>query len=341
MREGRKVMQKRATFMALLALLLCACGRSVTIEPLGEQNIGGQKVWVEEIQFRSGKFKVVGELRLPAESELHPAIIMVHGSGAATRDGAVPFRPMIEIFVRNGYAVFSWDKPGSGASTGELDGEYVLTQRAAILADGIKVLAEHPAIDPNRIGLWGISQAGWVMPLALDLVDDVAFMIVVSGGAEDGIEQMAYQIGQQVLSAGGSTQDVALVEQYRPKALKATNYAEYRAAMEILLKIPHLADLMSLEIAEEDEWKPWPRDIDAFIDPMDIIEHTTIPVLAFFGELDKNIDPIQGAEAYEAALRISGNQDYQVEVIPGVAHVFVYYPTYLETLEAWLQDLAY
>jgi len=73
---------------------------------------------------------------------------------------------------------------------------------------------------------------------------------------------------------------------------------------------------------------------------MDIIEHTTIPALAFFGELDKNIDPAQGAEAYEAALHTAGNPDYQVVSIPGVAHVFVDEPEYLATLEAWIQHLS-
>jgi pimeloyl-ACP methyl ester carboxylesterase len=87
---------------------------------------------------------------------------------------------------------------------------------------------------------------------------------------------------------------------------------------------------------------------------MEVIEHTTIPVLAFYGELDRNIDPVQGAEAYEAALQRAGNQDYLIEVIPGVGHVLVpaktgcigesrgreYAPEYLGTLEAWLQHLS-
>ena len=72
---------------------------------------------------------------------------------------------------------------------------------------------------------------------------------------------------------------------------------------------------------------------------MEVIEHTTIPVLAFYGELDRNIDPVQGAEAYEAALQTAGNQDYQIEVLPGVGHVFVTRSEYLRTLEAWLQHL--
>jgi pimeloyl-ACP methyl ester carboxylesterase len=163
---------------------------------------------------------------------------------------------------------------------------------------------------------------------------------VLSGGGEDSIEQMVYRFGQQVLSAGGSAEDAFLVEQHGSHALKATSYAEYREAMKILLPIPSLSKVIDLEMAEEDKWQPWPREIDAFIDPMEIIEHTTIPVLAFFGERDMDVDPVQGAEAYEAALQAAGNQDYQIEVIPRVGHVFVHSPKYLDTLEVWIQHLS-
>ena len=332
-------MKKTALMMILLVWVACACGKNVTIESRGERTVAGQEVKVEEISFRSVEFKVVGDLLIPLEGERHPAIIMVHGDGAATRNGAVAFTPMMDIFLRNGYAVFSWDKPGSGESTGDFDGEYVITQRAKILADGIEVLAGHPAIDGDRIGLWGISQAGWVMPLALEMTDNVASMIVVSGGGEDGIEQGAYYVGQKVLSEGGTKEQAALIEKYWSQQAKATSYDEYREAMEVLVEIPQIQNQYNPKIKEEDDWKPWPREIDAFFDPMDIIEQTTIPVLAFFGELDKNIDPVQGVEAYEAALQKSGNQDYQIVFIPGVAHVFVYSPRYLEPLKTWIQHL--
>ena len=329
-------MNKFQITVVILSMLLTACGAAVQRQPMGSQSFGSQEADVEEIKFRSGKFRVVGDLRMPEGDGPHPAIIMVHGSGEATRDGRVPFTPMIEIFLRNGHAVFSWDKPGSGKSTGHL--EHELTHRAAILADGNKVLAEHPNIDPDRIGLWGLSQAGWVMPLALEMSEDVAFMIVVSGGAEDSIEQMAFQVGQQAITFGASEEQSALVEQHWPKIANAENYAEYRQAVEILLEIPGVKSYTGLALSEEKNWKPWPRDIDAFINPMEVIEHTTIPMLVFFGELDKNIDPVQGVEAYEAALQKAGNPDYQIEFLLGEAHVFVTNPDYLKILETWLQE---
>jgi pimeloyl-ACP methyl ester carboxylesterase len=249
---------------------------------------------------------------------------------------------MIRRFLRNGYAVFSWDKPSSGESTGQLDEEHKVSQRAAILADGLQALAQHPAVDGDRIGLWGLSQAGWVMPLALELTDDVAFMIVVSGGGEDSIEQMAYQIGRRLHDNGGTAEQAALYEQMHAQFAKATTYEEYHQAMEQLLEIPDLNRLtgITFEMTPEDAWQPWPEEIGAFFDPMTIIEHTTIPMLVFFGEWDKLVDPVQGAAAYEAALQRAGNPDYQIVMMPHAGHVFTSSPDYLDILEDWLQHLA-
>jgi hypothetical protein len=63
-------------------------------------------------------------------------------------------------------------------------------------------------------------------------------------------------------------------------------------------------------------------------------------VLALFGELDKAVDPVQGAEAYEAALQAAGNPDYQIEFLSNVGHVFVTDSRYLRILEAWVQHLS-
>jgi len=41
-----------------------------------------------------------------------------------------------------------------------------------------------------------------------------------------------------------------------------------------------------------------------------LLQQTTIPVLAFFGELVKYIDTVQGAQDYRTALQTAGNKDY-------------------------------
>jgi dipeptidyl aminopeptidase/acylaminoacyl peptidase len=333
-------MQKvRLLSLVLIAIVLTCCtvvprGLEVTREPQGEGK--------EKIHFHSDQFEVVGDLVLPEGSGPFPAVILVHGDGPVNRTGVPGYRINSDHFLDAGYAVFSWDKPGSGESTGEFDSEHKLTERAAILADGVQVLVEHPSIDPAKIGLWGISQAGWVMPLALKLTDDVAFMIVVSGGGEDSIDQMAFQLAQKILINGGTSEEAAHFEQYEVQMAKATTYDEYRDAMKKILRIPDVSKHTGIawEINDEDDWKPWPRDIDAFLDPMEIIDQTTIPMLVFFGAQDVFIDPIQGAEAYESALQEAGNQDYQVVLISDAGHVLTNSAQYIETLDEWIQHLS-
>jgi pimeloyl-ACP methyl ester carboxylesterase len=280
---------------------------------------------------------------------------MVHGSGDATRHGSVPFEPLIEIFLRQGFAVLSWDKPGNGASTGEFDEGYTLTGRAEIIVEAIKLLSDNPNILTSSIGLWGISQAGWVMPLAMTKTNDISFMIVVSGGGEDSIEQQAYLISQVVGCDGGSIEQIEAVDLNWSKMIKATEYNIYREAADELLNIPGVSSYTGLTVSEEDQWKPWPREIDAFFNPMEVIKHTTIPVLVFFGELDKNIDPVQGSEAYEKALNEAENSNYLVKVIENVGHILTpattgclsesvsseYAQEYLIILEDWIRGIDY
>jgi pimeloyl-ACP methyl ester carboxylesterase len=277
-------------------------------------------VTTEEVRFRADGFELAGDLILPGRPGPHPAVIVVSGSGSQTRDSTPGYSAVRRTFGAAGFAVFSWDKPGTGASTGEFDEEHTLTERAAILLEGIRALGERPDIDAQRIGLWGLSQAGWVMPLALEGNPDIAFMVVVSGGGEDSIDQMAFQVSEQLACEGLSAAEAELVETYGAQAAKGATYELYTEAIEILLEIPGTERFIGNSAAPEDEWQPWPSDIDAYLNPMDVIEHTTIPVLAVFGEMDKNIDPVQGAAAYEAALQAAGNQNYRVETIPGVGH---------------------
>ena len=138
-----------------------------------------------------------------------------------------------------------------------------------------------------------------------------------------------------------------------PQAAKGTTYREYVEAMEILLEIPGMDQYVGPGMSSEEDWQPWPPEIDAYVDPMDIIEDTTIPILAVFGELDKSVDPLQGAAAYEEALQKAGNPHSHVELIPGVGHTLQkqstgcagdppggYADRYTELIDEWLEMLA-
>jgi uncharacterized protein len=314
-----------AVLLAVL-LLLPACARQP--QPAG----------VEEITFRSGEFKLVGDLRTPAGTGPFPVVLFVHGSGPIDRTMFGYYLPIMERMLRAGYAVFSWDKPGIGESTGQLSNTRVYHQRAQIVLDAIEVMKARPDIDPQRIGLWGISQGGWVMPLVLSQSDDVAFMICVSCGGMSGHDQGKYQITtftmfcEDVPEENADQRSVLFAD--LDKARTYETYEEYRHYREVLAEFvdispnrQKLVEALSFDgfsgAVPEEAWLENDPEIEDWWNPVGVLEQVRIPVLAIFGDRDSNGDPIQGAYAWRKALEQAGNRNFRVDLYPGVDHFMV------------------
>jgi hypothetical protein len=78
---------------------------------------------VEEVTIPSAGVKLAGTLTLPPGQGPHPAVILITGSGAQTRDeeifGFGVFRTLADHLTRNGVAVLRCDDRGVGSSTGD------------------------------------------------------------------------------------------------------------------------------------------------------------------------------------------------------------------------------
>jgi pimeloyl-ACP methyl ester carboxylesterase len=134
--------------------------------------------------FPSGSVRLSYALDLPPGPGPFPAVVFGHGSGRTTKDEAMVVKAGM---TQLGFAVLRYDKRGVGASTGTYEGvgiangERVLGELADDMAAGVAFLRTRPEIDPRRIGLMGISQAGWIMPQAAERSPDVRFMVLVVG----------------------------------------------------------------------------------------------------------------------------------------------------------------
>jgi len=94
-----------------------------------------------------------------------------HGSGQQTKDSC---RFLADGFLSRGMATLCFDKRGVGQSTGTFvfvgarDSIPVFDDLAADMAAGVAFLRTRPEIDARRIGLAGVSQAGWIIPIAAE-----------------------------------------------------------------------------------------------------------------------------------------------------------------------------
>jgi dienelactone hydrolase len=136
------------------------------------------------------------ELDLPSGSGPFPAVVFGHGSGPVTKvDGAVH----VPFWLGQGFAVLRFDKRGAGQSTGAYRGVSAANSQTQILelagdmAAAVAFLQTRPNIDGRRVGLTGVSQAGWVMAAATMLSSDVRFVVAFVGSVVPVGVNIAYE----------------------------------------------------------------------------------------------------------------------------------------------------
>jgi len=137
------------------------------------------------VTFQNGDVTLAGNLFVPVGEGPFPAVVIIHGSGKETsRDLVI----LSWFFVHHGFAVLTYDKRGVGESGGSYkrvlpdeNGEAILEDLANDAVAGVEFLKNHNKIDPNRIGIFGGSQAGWIAPLSASKSSDVAFIVLFSG----------------------------------------------------------------------------------------------------------------------------------------------------------------
>lgn len=124
----------------------------------------------------------VGELnaliRVPDQPGPLPGVVLVDGSGDGDRYdwGGWP-----EWVGDAGSVVLRHDKPGCGGSPGHWT-EQTLEDRARESLAAVEVLRRHPSTAGRPVGLYGISQGGWVSLIAAAAEPDAVDFVVVHSG---------------------------------------------------------------------------------------------------------------------------------------------------------------
>lgn len=305
----------------------------------------------EDIQFPSGHLKLSGTLITPKSGEKHPAVILVHGSGAATREQIFPYA---RFLVRRGMAVLGYDKRGVGKSSGDWH-QASFDDLAADVVAGFEYLKTRRDIDSGQIGLLGLSQAGWVMPLAAVRAPDLAFLVSVSGAGVPGAETTIDHAQREMSASGMKPQMIAeiidaMTLQYQ--FVRTGNGWEGYAAARTKLASRLGSPPGSFPATPDDPWFGFIRRL-LFYDPAPTLRRLHLPTLALFGELDNNILPEKNKAAWDAALAASGNRDYTSVILPRANHTMLeaqvgnnaeipslrrFVPAYFTTVDEWLAN---
>jgi dienelactone hydrolase len=237
----------------------------------------------EDVWFISEDDTLAGTIVLPDTSILCPAIVMIHGSGKATRN--IPYAKKI---AKRGLAVLTYDKRGCGKSGGEYEGNLnVSTGNLELLASdaqaALQVLANNSRIDKKRIGTWGISQAGWISPIVASKSKFVSFMVMLSCPTVTVVQELKYS-------------DLA---ENNPNVFEEYTQEEINDHM-------NSWSLSNIYFA-----------IVGFNqDPVDYLKQLKIPVLWIYGDVDRSI-PAQ--KSIEILQRLDNNK-FEIKSYPNYGH---------------------
>ena len=284
---------------------------------------------------------LAGTLTKPQGDGPFPAVVLLTGSGAQDRDETIldhkPFAVWADALTRRGVAVLRYDDRGVGGSGGgsanETTADFATDARAAM-----DYLRARPEIDGDRIGLIGHSEGGTAALIAASQDAQPAFIVTIAGPAVSGEAILTEQAGQIVLASGGTAAqaDQARAQQGRLMAAVADNHADgaatARAVEAEVVELGGTADQARSTAAVMASG--WYRSLVAY-DPEAPIQSYQGPMLALYGERDRNVPSAQNAPVVTRL-----KPDATVIVLPGLNHLMQHaetglpneYATITETL---------
>ncbi|MFG3441193.1 alpha/beta hydrolase family protein [Nonomuraea sp. NPDC047897] len=208
-----------------------------------------------------------------------PGLVLVHGAGTGTPRTKL-LGEAVE-FARRGMAVLVYDKRSVDYSLFERS----YGQLAGDALGAVAALRSQPGVDPAKVGLWGLSEGGWVAPIAASRSADVAFVVLVGANSIQPLRQQAWAVAAGLRKAGVSG---PLVERTEPTL--------YRV------------------LADGDLFP------EPYYDPAPTLQRVRQPVLGIWGVHDLLTPPRESPPGFAEAFERGGNRHYTFRFFAGADH---------------------
>lgn len=342
-----------------IAVALLASGLVLDLErsPLWAQEPGDVDLVTEDVRYESGGVTLAAlYLRPDPPSETGSAIpgaVMIQGSGDSGRDNAWS-RMIAETIARAGFGVLLTDKRGVGPSEGDWRsvGFHALADDAAA---GVAYLASRPEVDPESVGLVGLSQGGWVAPIAAASSDRIAFVVNVSGASVSFAEQSFHEMANTARQEGLPPEQVRQVLELNQAAARFAHtgrWEPYGRLLDEAVRGPWAPLARGFpQSPDEPRWE-FIRNVMDF-GPLPYWIMVDQPVLVLYGEEDErdNVPVAESVRRLESAFAGVRKENHRIVVIPGADHGFLDFSSddhaehglrsdFVQELTRWLSDRA-
>ncbi len=263
---------------------------------------------------------IAATLALPAGPGPFPGLVIVQGRSYGPRSG---FLGHASRAARRGIAAIVFDGRGTGGSGG-VRGQHTLQNRLDDARAALAALRGVPEVDADRVGLFGHSAGGWVVPVVAQQDGQVAFVVMSAGPAVDLAVQQAQVVRELLKRSGRDFSQADLQEAYEYQETLARLGMAGAPWSEIEAHVASAKDKAWADIADA----PASYDDNGSVGYYRRVPHNsdralaslTVPVLALYGADDWVVPAPYNVPVLEAALRTAGNTDFEVVVFPRADH---------------------
>jgi pimeloyl-ACP methyl ester carboxylesterase len=303
------------------------------VRPACLETEGNPDEWrgIQDFPVDSKGITLSAKLYLPDGEGPWPAVILVPGGFNETELALEMPRFEAPRLARCGFAAVVYYKRGTGPSGGSYaDATY--DDFIDDVGNIAKQLAEHPDIDPARIGASGGSAGGFVASIAAARYPEISFAINRSGPIVPREEENNYNIDNALRSRGYAD---SLVDQVLP--LWKRHHAAWAAADTVALEAV-AAEIRSDRQRYDQFLLPtpydevfadsglvflWPTFRSASRDYLSELKTMRKKWLSIYGENDPIVPTASCVRNIERFTRVSGNDECAVIVFPDVDHSFI------------------
>lgn len=276
------------------------------------------QVAAEERRFTSRGAELGGTLLVPRGDSPVAAVVVTHSASSPLGDASL-YDHLKTMLPALGIAVFTYDRRGSGRSgTENAGGDYALLADDAAAA--VRSLKADPRIDPRRVGIWGLSQGGWIGPLAASRSPDVAFVVSVAAPVVTADVQMIFSSTNHLRANGHSQAEIEQMVATRRAVDDYMRGTGSREAAQVLIDRaktqPWFKYLYMGETVRDRSVSGWRREIEN--DPLTNLTAVTVPALVLYGANDAVVPVAESVRRLTAVAPKMPNM--AVHVVAGADH---------------------
>ena len=287
------------------------------------------------INKKANNIKLAGTLTIPKDVKNPPVAILITGSGPQNRNeeilGHKPFLVIADYLTRNGIAVLRYDDRGVAKSEGSQK-EATSADFASDVQAAISYLKSRNDINPQKIGLIGHSEGGFIAPMVAAKNNDVSFIILLAGTGVDGAKVLQTQTDASMVLAGMPKENIAYnsklstdvynlvktelnTDKLKNKISKLLHKAQKEAPKSFAKELTNAG--IDKQIATITS--PW---MLYFIrtNPKQFLSKVTCPVLALNGSKDFQVIADLNLNGIKNSLK--HNKDVTIKKLEGLNHLF-------------------